>query len=73
MYTLTLFTARKCTFYYYRIESSYKTLKWSPRVLKRYFSYITVPNCNKTPAKAFTPPAEKKIGTRCSFVKKVNE
>ena len=28
---------------------------------------------NKTPAKAFTPPAEKKIGTRWSFVKKVNE
>ena len=28
---------------------------------------------NKTPAKAFTPPAEKKIGTRWSFVEKVNE
>ena len=30
-------------------------------------------NVNKTPAKAFTPPAEKKIGTRWSFVEKVNE
>ena len=28
---------------------------------------------NKTPAKAFTPPAEKKIGTRWSSVEKVNE
>ena len=28
---------------------------------------------NKTPAKAFTPPAEKKMGTRWSFVKKVNK
>ena len=28
---------------------------------------------NKTPAKAFTPPAEKNIGTRWSFVEKVNE
>ena len=27
---------------------------------------------NKTPAKVFTPPAEKKIGTR-SFVEEVNE
>ena len=30
-------------------------------------------NRNKTPANAFTPAAEKKIGTRWSFVKKVNE
>ena len=28
---------------------------------------------NKTPAKAFTPPAEKKMGTRWSFVKKLKE
>ena len=28
---------------------------------------------NKTPAKASTPSAEKKIGTRWSFVEKVNE
>ena len=28
---------------------------------------------NKTPAKVFTPPAEKKIGTRWSFVEKINE
>ena len=30
-------------------------------------------NSNKTPAKPFTTPAEKKIGTRLSFVKMVNE
>ena len=38
------------------------------RILKMAFL-----NFNKTPAKAFTPPAEKKIGTRWSFVEKVNE
>ena len=31
---------------------------------------ISFCNLNKTPAKAFTPPAEKKMGTRWSFVKK---
>ena len=33
-------------------------------------SYIKL---NKTPAKAFTPPAEKKISTRWSLVEEVNE
>ena len=28
---------------------------------------------NKTPVKAFTPSAERKMGTRWSFVKKVND
>ena len=37
-----------------------------------YFSFRNLLN-NKTPAKAFTPPAEKKIGPRWSFVEEVNE
>ena len=36
-------------------------------------SFDIISFANKTPAKAFTPPAEKKIGTKWSFVEEVNE
>ena len=45
-------------------KNTYKKLKNDPsKKLQR--------KLNKTPAKAFTPPAEKKIGTRWSFVEKI--
>ena len=50
-------------------------------VIQYYTDQWCIPgsNTNKTPAKAFTPPAEKKIGRRkkeekrWSFVEEVNE
>ena len=45
----------------------FKTIFTSPEVLGRYtFNYLRQgsPFSNKTPAKAFTPPAETKMGTR---------
>ena len=35
--------------------------------------YLAFVKLNKTPAKAFTSPAEKKIRTKRSFVKELNE
>ena len=46
---------------------------WHSRVVTGgVLSFTLKIKTNKTPVKAFTPPAEKKMGTRWSFVKKSN-
>ena len=42
------------------IKTTYETFKWPPQIVDSSSSF----QVNKTPTKAFTPPAETKMGTR---------
>ena len=55
---------------YFRISKTELIVLYIEAALKFIQKHLIT---NKMPAKTFTPPAQKKIGTRWPFVEKVNE